>query len=205
MNYNKIGEFISNERKAKKLSQAKLAEKLFVSEKTISKWETGRGIPDTNSLPKLCEIFGCTLNDLLNGERISLDEYNKKAEEQLLKYQAEKERLNKVLLKVEIVLGIISSLMLLAPCFVGAYLIDFGYVPEWLGTIITFSGFIPGFIGLCFTLKIEQVAGYYECKECGHKRVPTYKETFVAHHIGRTRRLKCETCKKRTWHKKVIK
>ena len=70
MNYNKIGEFIISERKAKKLTQAKLAEKLFVSEKTVSKWETGKGVPDTSSLPKLCEIFNCTLNELLNGERI---------------------------------------------------------------------------------------------------------------------------------------
>ena len=54
MDYNKIGNFISTERKAKNLTQAKLAEKLFVSEKTVSKWENGNGIPDTNLLPKLC-------------------------------------------------------------------------------------------------------------------------------------------------------
>ena len=205
MDYNKIGDFIIKERKAKNLTQSKLAEKVFVSEKTVSKWETGKGVPDTTTLPKLCEVFNVSLNELLNGERIKAEDYNKKAEEQLLKYQAEKERLNKTLLKVEVVLGVISTLMLIVPCFVGAFLIDFGYVPEWLGTIITFSGFIPGFIGLCFTLKIEQMAGYYECKECGHKQVPTYKETFVAHHIGRTRYLKCEKCQKKTWHKKVVK
>ena len=62
MNYNKIGEFIASERKALNLTQSKLAEKLFISEKTISKWENGRGIPDTNSLPKLCEIFNISLN-----------------------------------------------------------------------------------------------------------------------------------------------
>ena len=67
MDYNKIGNLIMTERKAKKLTQAKLAEKLFVSEKTISKWETGNGIPDTNILPKLCEIFGISINEILNG------------------------------------------------------------------------------------------------------------------------------------------
>ena len=69
MDYNKIGEFIAKERKSKKMTQAKLAEKLFVSEKTISKWEQGKGVPDTENLPKLCEIFGVTLNELLAGER----------------------------------------------------------------------------------------------------------------------------------------
>ena len=70
MDYNKIGNFIATERKAKKLTQAKLAEKIFVSEKTVSKWENGKGIPDTNSLPKLCEIFNISLNELLSGERL---------------------------------------------------------------------------------------------------------------------------------------
>ena len=65
MDYNKIGNFILTERKTKKLTQAKLAKKLFVSEKTISKWENGNGIPDTNTLPKLCEIFDETFDGIL--------------------------------------------------------------------------------------------------------------------------------------------
>ena len=63
MDYNKIGDFIAEKRKEKKLTQAKLAEKIFVSEKTISKWENGKGLPDTASLPKLCEILDITLNE----------------------------------------------------------------------------------------------------------------------------------------------
>ena len=86
MDYNKIGHLIMTERKAKKLTQAKLAEKLFVSEKTISKWEKGNGIPDTNILPKLCEIFEISINELLNGERLTKEEYTSKAEEKLLDY-----------------------------------------------------------------------------------------------------------------------
>ena len=91
MDYNKIGGFIISERKQKKLTQAKLAEKLFVSEKTVSKWENGNGVPDTSVLPKLCQVFGCTLNELLNGQRIEKQEYNQKAEEQLLKLEKQKQ------------------------------------------------------------------------------------------------------------------
>ena len=79
MDYNKIGNFIMTERKAKKLTQAKLAEKIFVSEKTISKWEKGKSLPDTNTLPKLCEILGVSLNELLSGEKIIKENNNQKA------------------------------------------------------------------------------------------------------------------------------
>ena len=95
MDYNKIGEFIATERKTKKLTQAKLGELVFVSEKTISKWENGNGIPDTNSLVKLCEVFEVSLNELLNGGRMSKEEYKNKAEEELLKLQKEKEESTK--------------------------------------------------------------------------------------------------------------
>ena len=98
MDFIKIGKFIMNERKAKNLTQSKLAKMLFVSEKTISKWENGNGVPDTTILPKLCEIFDFSLNELLNGERISKDNYINKAEEKLLEFQKLKEENDKKLL-----------------------------------------------------------------------------------------------------------
>ena len=93
MDYNKIGEFIAIERKKLNLTQSKLASKLFVSEKTISKWENGNGVPDTNSLPKLCEIFNVSLNELLSGSRISTEDYKDKAEKELFNLQKQKEDL----------------------------------------------------------------------------------------------------------------
>ena len=72
MDYNKIGSLIMNERKAKKLTQAKLAEKIFVSEKTISKWECGKGLPDVSIMPDLCGALSLTINELLNGEHIDI-------------------------------------------------------------------------------------------------------------------------------------
>jgi DNA-directed RNA polymerase subunit RPC12/RpoP len=70
--------------------------------------------------------------------------------------------------------------------------------------LICFSGFIPAFVGFFFAVRIEQVAGYYACKKCGHKYVPTYKAVNLSMHMGRTRYMKCPKCGEKSWQKKVI-
>ena len=201
MDYNKIGNFLMNERKAKKLTQAKLAEKLFVSEKTISKWENGKGVPDTNCLPKLCEIFNVSLNELLSGERISSENYVDIAEEKLLEFQKTKEENDKRLLLMEIVIGLLSITILLSLTFVASFF----DMAIWLRIIIIIFALATSLIGIGFALKIEQVAGYYVCKKCQNKYVPTYNQVFWSLHINRTRYMKCPRCNQKSWHGKVIK
>lgn len=201
MDYNKIGNFIASERKLKNLTQAKLAEKIFVSEKTISKWEKGKGLPDTSSLPKLCEVFNVNINELLSGERIPKDNYNIKAEERFLEMQKIKEDKDKTLLFMEIVIGILSTTILLSFNFLAAFV----SMEKWLKILLIVLGFVIGLTGLSFALKIEQTAGYYLCKKCNHKHIPTYKQVLCAPHINRTRYMKCPKCKKISWQKKVIK
>ena len=201
MDYRKIGEFIATERKGMKLTQAKLAEKLCVSEKTVSKWENGNGIPDTDTLPLLCEVFGISINELLCGERIEKEEYERKAEEKLLRLQQEKEYAHKTMLTREVVIGVLSTVILLIGVFLGSFL----PLEEWIRVIIILGGVVIAFVGYTFALKIEQVAGFYECKKCGHKHEPTYSQIMGAMHFCRTRYLKCPNCNKRSWQKKVIK
>lgn len=201
MDYNKIGAFIATERKAKKLTQTKLAEKLFISEKTISKWENGNGIPDTNTLPKLCEIFEVSLNELLNGERLTSENYANKAETKLLELQKVKEDGDKKLLFSEIVIGVLSLIILLSLTFIASFL----KMENWLRIFLIVFGFLTAIVGICFALKIEQIAGYYVCKKCKHKYVPTYFQVIWAPHINRTRYMKCPHCKHRSWHKKILK
>ena len=201
MNYNKIGEFILKERKAKKLTQAKLAEKLFVSEKTVSKWETGRGVPDTNTLPKLCEVFECSLNELLSGERIVAESNNEKSEQLLLDMAKELEYKNKLIWNSMWVIMIVSLIALFAGLFVAAFL-----MPEGIWQLLTIIGTCIVFLIPCFyALKLEVIVGVYKCKKCGSEIIPTYNEALWAMHKGTTRHLKCPNCKKRTWCKKVIK
>lgn len=201
MDYNKIGNFIATERKAKKLTQAKLAEKVFVSEKTLSKWENGKGLPDTNSLPKLCEILGVSLNELLNGEKNITDSNLQKNEQLLLEMAKELERKNKTIWKSMWVIMIISMIALFAGVFLTAF-----FIPEGIWQLITILGLCIVFLIPCFyALKLEVSVGAYKCKNCGCEIVPTYSQALWAMHKGTTRYLKCPNCKKRTWCKKIIK
>ncbi|MCI9134108.1 MAG: helix-turn-helix transcriptional regulator [Lachnospiraceae bacterium] len=102
MNQTEIGKFIAQCRKEKKLTQAQLAEKLGITDRAVSKWETGKGMPDSSLLLELSEILGITVNELLSGARISEEAYEKKADENLiaLKKTDESNRTRNVLISI---------------------------------------------------------------------------------------------------------
>ena len=200
MDYNKIGKFISEERKAKNLTQSKLAEKIFVSDKTISKWEKGKGIPDTSVLLKLCEVLDITLNEFLNGERSVKKNNNQQTEELLLGMAKEIEQKNKTIwtsMWFILIVGIVGMLVGIALCVF--------LIPEGVWQLIAVLGVCVFFLVPCFyALKLEVSVGAYKCKKCGCEIVPTYSEAIIAMHRGTTRYLKCPNCKKRSWCKKVL-
>ena len=196
----KTGKFIAECRKKVGLTQAQLAEKLNVTDRAVSKWETGRSMPDSSIMLELCAILKINVNELLSGEVIEMENYNEKMEQNLLEVVKQKEENDKRLLALEWVIGILSVIVLFVPIFVGAFV----PMEDWLRLVVVFSGFIPGLVGLFIALRIEQVAGYYECKHCGHKHVPTYKEVAKAMHMGRTRYMKCPNCGQWSWQKKVV-
>ena len=196
----KIGRFIAERRKNKNLTQAQLAEKLGITDRAVSKWENGRSLPDSSIMLELCELLEITVNDLLSGEVVLMDEYNKEMEKKMLELVKEKESADKKLLVIETAMGIVSVTFMLALCVVAAF------VPsaDWLRIVLIVIGALPILILTPFMIKIEQTAGYYECKECGHRYVPEYKTVFMAMHKGRTRYMKCPVCEKKSWQKKVI-
>ena len=81
MNQTEIGKFIAKCRKEKKLTQAQLAEKLNITDRAVSKWETGKSMPDSSIMLELCAILRITVNELLSGEKIDMESYEKKADE----------------------------------------------------------------------------------------------------------------------------
>ena len=107
MNQEKIGKFIAKCRKDKNLTQGELADKLNISNKAISKWETGRGMPDASIMLELCAYLGITVNELLSGEKLEEGEYKEKANENIINIAKESEKNKKVKNKIIIVLTII--------------------------------------------------------------------------------------------------
>ena len=196
----KIGKFIAECRKKNNLTQMQLAEKLNITDRAISKWENGKTMPDSSIMLDLCNELKISVNELLSGEMIEIKKYNEEVEKKLLELVRQKEENDKRLLCMEILIGIICIL----PILFSTVIVLIVPMEEWLGGVISITSVIPLLIATPFALKIEQTAGYYECRKCGNRYVPTYKGVFWAMHVGRTRYMKCQKCNKRSWQRKVI-
>ena len=196
----KIGKFIAGCRKEKNLTQVQLAEKLNITDRAISKWETGKSLPDSSVMLELCDVLGISVNDLLCGEVVTMDKYNKELENHLLEMIQQKEQADKRLLSLEVFIGITATVVLFAFIFIAAYI----HMEAWLRVSMIVFGFILFLAGCFCALRIEQVAGYYECGHCQHRYVPTYQAVNMAMHTGRTRYMRCPQCGKKSWQKKVL-
>lgn len=200
MNLKKIGKFIAEKRREKGFTQESLAEELDISNRAISKWERGICLPDAAKMPVLCQLFDITINDLFSGEIVDMKNNEKKLEENLIELAKQKELKDKQLLSLEWVIGGIAVVTLFTLVLIAA-LID---MPDWNRWIILGIGCILFLVTMFFGLRIEQIAGYYQCENCKHKYVPKYWSVFVAMHMGRTRHLRCPKCGKKSWQKKVL-
>ena len=196
----KIGKFIAENRKKVNLTQIQLAERLNITNKAVSKWECGKALPDSSIMLELCKVLKITVNDLLSGEVVTVESYNNEMEGKLIELVRAKEKSDRRLLALEWVIAILSIVILFVPIIIGIAV----EMEELTRIFVMLSGFIPGIIGLLFAIRIEQLAGYYECKLCQHRYVPTSFPFILSMHFGRTRYLKCPKCQKRSWQKKVL-
>lgn len=200
MDLRTTGKFIAEQRKAKGLTQVKLAEILHVSEKTISKWECGNGFPDTTLMLPLCEALGISANELLSGKSLSNDEYMTSAEQNLIELKSRQEKSTKHLLMLEFIVGYLSTSVFIVSIFAASYAVE---SLAWRIVLISL-GSISFIVGVFLALKIEKDAGFYECANCHNKYIPSYKQVLFSMHYGRTRFMKCPKCGRRTWNKKTI-
>ena len=196
----KIGRFIAERRKSLNLTQMQLAEKLGITDRAVSKWENGKAMPDSAIMLELCEILQISVNDLLHGEVIAMENYNKELENTLVDLVNQKVKNDKRLLDLQVVMCVTSIAYYLAIIVLAAYL----PMVVWLRIVLIVAGLVPVIVCIAFAMKIEQIAGYYECKECKHRYVPTLKALNMAPHMGRTRHMKCPEFCKKSWHKKVL-
>ena len=190
----KIGKFIQEKRKEKRLTQSELAEKINVSDRAVSKWENGNCIPDVS------KILNITINDLFSGCVVDMKDNEKKLEENLLEMIRIKEQRDRELLILEIFIGVLVSIIM----FLCIMIASFVQMEDWIRIVLIVFGIIPFAIGISYAIRIEQIAGYYECSNCNYKYIPSYKNVLFSMHVNRTRKMKCPNCNKKSWHKKVI-
>lgn len=200
MDQEKVGKFIAERRKSNGFTQAALAERLHITDRAVSKWETGKCLPDASIMLPLCELLGVSVNELLSGERLDMTQYKEMAEAHLVEMRKQEEAANRKLLSLEWVVGFLGTGAFLMGMFAGTMA-----VTDAIWRVVLIGGGVAALIvGGGFALKIEQSAGYYECPECGERYVPTMKAVFFAPHFGRTRRMKCPRCGRRAYQKKVL-
>ena len=196
----KIGKFIASCRKEQGMTQAVLAEKLGISDRAVSKWETGKSLPDSGIMLELCELLKINVNELLSGERIMAESYDKRAEENLLEMRRQVEEKNRQMLNTEYLIGAPATIAGLVMCFVASFV----EMPAWLRILLIAFALVMILTVAFIAVGIEQKAGYYECRKCHHRHIPTYWQTNLAMHIGRTRYMKCPECGRYSWQKKVL-
>ena len=201
MNQVKIGKFISDERRAKGYTQKQLSELLGISDKTISKWECGNGFPEASLLLPLCNELEITVNELLTGERISQQNYKKKAEENMVNMIREKEE-NKQKILLTTMIGVISTITFVTLLLVVCFYTDVIILPiKIVLMVIAISVFG---VGLYVAMWGDRKIGYFKCRNCNELFTPTFMQYNMGMHLLSTRYLKCPHCKTRTWCKKVM-
>lgn len=201
----KIGKFIASCRKEQGMTQAVLAEKLGISDRAVSKWETGKSMPDSGIMLELCELLKINVNELLSGEHITMEDYNAKSEEVILGLKSENEKYAKRLLRSEayiVVVGVVASLAII---IAGTIIALKNGENDPLAIVLIVSGCVIVVAAALIGLGIEVKTGYYECAECGHIYKPSsLLKTAFAIHMNTTRYMKCPKCGKRCWQKKVL-
>ncbi len=197
----KIGKFIADERKKKNYTQRQLSDALSISDKTVSKWECGKGFPDVSLLLPLCEELEITVNELLSAKRLSDEHYKEKAEENMMTLIKEKKD-NQKKWKSMIVIGVISTVSFLTLIMIVAL---YGQSMSLIAKIIIVTIAIGIFVvGLYYAMENERTIGYYRCSNCSFLFVPSMKEYIFGLHMLSTRKLRCPHCQVKKYCKKVM-
>ena len=188
----RIGRFIAEERKGKGWTQKQLAEKLGISDKTVSKWECGNGFPEASLLLPLCGELGITVNDLLSGERVSGENYQEKAEDNMMEMISEREA-NRRQFILCLLLGGVSVLAFVTLIYVGWEYRE--VLAPQVRTVMTAVACAIFTVGIVAVLFAQQKIGYYRCAKCGKTFVPKFWAHTIGFNAVNRRLLKCPCCK----------
>lgn len=194
-----IGKFIAEERKRKGYTQKQLSERLEISDKTISKWERGNGFPEVSLLLPLCNELEITVNELLSGERVSEEDYRKKAEENMVNLVREAQESKKKIILSAMVCGF--TIIAAVPLFImsGLFVME-----SWMRALLIIIGIIVIVGGIAIACILDREAGAYECPDCNNRFVPDMKSYVMGPHTITKRKLVCPHCGARKYCKKVL-
>lgn len=187
----KIGKFIAKMRKEKNMTQKQLADALYISNKTVSKWECGKGLPEVSLMLPLCELLQITVNDLLTGAKVSEIDYQEKAEKNMMDLIRKNEE-NKKQQILSIICGVISIIAVCSLIVIASF-IEIPIIAK-IGVIVL--AFVTAVVGIGAAAILEVNAGYYECPHCKALFVPTIREYVKGYHTLTKRKLSCPECGK---------
>lgn len=187
----RIGKFIAESRKSRNLTQRQLADALSISDKTISKWECGKGLPEVSLMLPLCAALDITVNDLLSGEKVSSIDYHKKAEGNMINLMKENEE-NRKRMALSIITGVITIIAVCALVVIASF-IDLPAIVRII--LIVFSAAVAA-AGIAVAVMLDIEAGYFECPYCKELFVPSMDEYVKGYHTFTKRRLTCPKCGK---------
>lgn len=163
----KTGKFIAAMRKEKGLTQRQLADRLEISDKTVSKWETGKGLPEVGLMLPLCEILNINVNELLSGQRLTEETYKQKAEENLMSVLNEKKKNQKRMAWTAVLM-----IAYIAVAFYIAWVAAYIEMPQAARVALTISALLVGVLGVVFVCVVDRTTGYFQCGHCGALFVP---------------------------------
>lgn len=187
----RIGKFIAESRKARNLTQRQLADVLSISDKTISKWECGKGLPEVSLMLPLCAALDITVNDLLSGEKVSSTDYPMKAEENMINLMKENEE-NRKRIMLSIITGVITIIAVCALIVIASFF----DLPAIVRIILIVFSVVVAATGIAAAVMLDIKAGYFECPYCKEFFVPSMDEYVKGYHTFTKRRLTCPKCGK---------
>jgi transcriptional regulator with XRE-family HTH domain/predicted RNA-binding Zn-ribbon protein involved in translation (DUF1610 family) len=195
----RIGKFIANARKEKGMTQRELADTLLISDKTISKWECGKGLPEVSLMLPLCEALDISVNDLLSGERISDIDYKKKAEENMMNLMKENQE-NKKKEAIAIICAVITIIAVCSLVFISAYI----EMHAAIRVALIVLAVVTAALGIGVASILENEASYFVCPHCHAEFKASMKDYVNGYHTFTKRYLKCPECGKSSMCKHKI-
>ena len=186
-------------RTRKGLSQDELAEKVMVTRQAVSRWENGNGFPEVSLLLPLCNELEITVNELLSGERVSEEDYRKKAEKNMVNLVREAQESKKKIILSVMVAGL--TIIAAVPLFLLSGLLA---MEIWTRILLIVIGVVVIFGGVAIACVLDREAGAYECPNCNNRFVPDMKSYIMGPHTITKRKLVCPNCGAHKYCRKVL-